>query len=137
LNYNEQEWIYFQHRALLQTFAVDYAKQNGLWIVAKECQRTPLQAWANSLVAKTFIIAIAPDGTKEKFPDAVGGVGKSQSQHLKSLADDWYIWKDGADVTEIMSKPLGDYWKSLDPLNRFGGDFVHPRPDWYHYERNI
>lgn len=33
-------------------------------------------------------------------------------------------------------KPLGDFWKSLDPRNRWGGDFVHPRPDSDHFELN-
>ncbi len=30
-------------------------------------------------------------------------------------------------------KPLGDYWESLDPLNRWGGRF----DDGNHFERNL
>jgi hypothetical protein len=29
-------------------------------------------------------------------------------------------------------KPLGDYWKSLDPLNCWGGDFK-PKADGNHF----
>lgn len=138
MNYVVEQWKYFQDRAKLQVFAVDYAIQNAYFIVAKECLRTPLQAFANSQPADTKITAMPPIGALVPYQDPVGGVGKSQSQHLKGLADDWYIFKDGVDVTgEQTVRPLAEYWKSLDPLNRAGADFVHPRPDPYHFERNV
>ena len=53
--------------------------------------------------------------------------GKSQtldSMHLDRLAVDFNFFIDGRltyDYDDI--KPLGDYWVSLNPKNRWGGDF--------------
>ena len=46
------------------------------------------------------------------------------SQHLKRLAVDFNVFIDGnwnQDWKKI--KPLGDYWESLHPKNRWGGDW--------------
>lgn len=53
--------------------------------------------------------------------------GKSQtmnSNHLRRMAVDFNIFKDG-NLTYNWDdiKPLGDYWESLDPANRWGGDW--------------
>lgn len=48
------------------------------------------------------------------------------SQHLKKLAIDFAVFKPGEDVPTYdwdSIKVLGDYWESLNPLNRWGGDF--------------
>tara|TARA_R110002051_G_scaffold297564_2_gene363975 strand:+ start:32379 stop:32735 length:357 start_codon:yes stop_codon:yes gene_type:complete len=53
--------------------------------------------------------------------------GKSQtmnSNHLRRLAVDFNVFKNGIltyDWEDI--KPLGDYWESLHPANRWGGDW--------------
>jgi peptidoglycan L-alanyl-D-glutamate endopeptidase CwlK len=54
--------------------------------------------------------------------------GKSrtmESRHLKSLAADIYFTK--GDLSPVETKhallPLGEYWESLHPLNRWGGNF--------------
>lgn len=45
------------------------------------------------------------------------------SQHLKKLAIDLNLIKDGRLATAKEIKPLGDFWESLDPLNRWGGSW--------------
>jgi hypothetical protein len=132
-----EQWKFFQDSAKLKVFAVDWAVKNGYTIVEKEVQRTQLQAWANGLMKNALVTAEWDDGTQAHFHEQVGGVGKTQSLHLNALARDWILFKDGKDVSskETM-KPLGEYWKSLDPVNRWGGDFILPRPDPYHFERN-
>lgn len=59
-----------------------------------------------------------------------------KSKHLDRLAIDLNIFKDGklCSVSEI--EPLGDYWESLCPLNRWGGRFSKLK-DGPHFERNI
>jgi hypothetical protein len=54
--------------------------------------------------------------------------GKSKirhSLHEDSVAADIYFFIDGVyqDKSE-QYKPIGDYWKSLDPKNVWGGDWV-------------
>lgn len=138
MSLSQEQWKFFQDISKLEDKAVEYANSIGAIIVAKERQRTPLQAWANSLPFGSKILAVTPDSQTIPYADAVGGVGKVQSQHLNSLAEDFILIKDGKDITSIETmQPLGDYWKSLDPLNRWGGDFIHPRPDPYHFERFV
>ncbi|WP_169976235.1 M15 family metallopeptidase [Campylobacter sp. RM16191] len=66
--------------------------------------------------------------------------GKSKtmnSNHLKRCAVDLHIFKNGnwlmtkADLQEI-----GDYWESLSPENRWGGNF-RSFVDTPHFERNV
>lgn len=53
--------------------------------------------------------------------------GKSKtmnSNHLRRLAVDFNVFKNGNltyDWNDI--KPLGDYWETLHPANRWGGDW--------------
>ena len=53
--------------------------------------------------------------------------GRSQtmnSQHLKRLAVDFNVFINGNwNQDWELIKPLGDYWESLHPKNRWGGDF--------------
>jgi hypothetical protein len=52
--------------------------------------------------------------------------GKSktmQSLHLKRLAIDLNIFIDGQLCTAKEIKPLGIYWESLNPKNRWGGSW--------------
>lgn len=53
--------------------------------------------------------------------------GKSttmNSKHLMCLAADISLWKDNIYLTATPDyKPLGDYWKSLDPMCVWGGDW--------------
>lgn len=45
------------------------------------------------------------------------------SQHLKKLAIDLVLLIDGKVATREQIKPLGDYWESLNPKNRWGGNW--------------
>ncbi len=46
------------------------------------------------------------------------------SRHLQRLAGDLLLFKNGTYLTTKPDyTPLGQYWKSLDPLNRWGGDW--------------
>lgn len=60
------------------------------------------------------------------------GYGHANSNHKRRLALDINLFKDGEylDMTED-HRPIGEFWKSLDPLCRWGGDFS--RPDGNHY----
>lgn len=61
------------------------------------------------------------------------GSGSGNSLHPDRLAVDLNLFRDGRFLT--LSKdhaPLGAYWKTLNPLCRWGGDF-HPKPDGNHY----
>lgn len=63
---------------------------------------------------------------------AAEGKGISNSLHLKKLAIDLNLFKDGVWLKDSRDhKPLGEYWKSLHPLCRWGGDFS--KPDGNHY----
>lgn len=64
------------------------------------------------------------------------GVKKSyssaNSSHKERLAIDLNLFKNGSYLTTTEAhKPLGDYWKSLHPDCRWGGDFKSP--DGNHY----
>jgi hypothetical protein len=68
------------------------------------------------------------------------GIGIKESFHLKRMAIDFNLFKDGAYLNDSEKhRPLGEYWESLSPRNRWGGNFKdkdgHPRPDGNHYER--
>lgn len=67
---------------------------------------------------------------------AINGKGIADSQHCKRLAIDLNLFINGQYKTATEDyKPLGEYWKSLNPLNRWGGDFTK-RPDGNHFETN-
>jgi hypothetical protein len=59
------------------------------------------------------------------------------SNHLRRLAIDLNFIQNGQIVSDksILQK-YGDYWKSLNPLNRWGGEFTTIY-DPGHYERNV
>ena len=60
-------------------------------------------------------------------------VGIKNSLHLIALAIDFNLFKDGKFLTRSEDhRQLGEYWKGLHPLNRWGGDFKS-RPDGNHY----
>jgi hypothetical protein len=61
----------------------------------------------------------------------------SNSMHLKRCAIDLNFFKDG----ELIGKrepliPVGEFWQSLNPKNRWGGNFKNI-VDCPHFERNV
>lgn len=59
------------------------------------------------------------------------------SKHLQRLAVDFNLFQDGVLLqTKEDFKLLGEYWKSLDPLNRWGGEDFGDFIDAPHFEYN-
>lgn len=53
-----------------------------------------------------------------------------KSRHLVRMAGDLNVFKDGKYLTTVEEmEPLGRYWESLGPKNRWGGNFDR---DWSH-----
>lgn len=95
---------------------INYADTIGYEVSLEEVKRSQAQANAN----------------------AASGAGISNSLHLLGLAADLnlYINGDWQQNSEAF-RPLGDYWKTLHPLARWGGDFRdrlgRPKPDGNHF----
>jgi len=65
--------------------------------------------------------------------DAQKGTGIVDSLHCKRLALDFNLFHNGLYLAQTDDyKQFGEYWKSLHPLNRWGGDFK--RGDGNHIE---
>jgi hypothetical protein len=66
--------------------------------------------------------------------------GKSKtakSKHLERLAIDFNFFVNGQLTYDKKTiQPLGDYWESLHPANRWGGSFTS-FIDTPHFERNV
>lgn len=95
----EHQWAFLQDVGKLIVFAA----MKGFVLTAGEMYRTPEQQ-------KIYF-----DQKKTKTMN---------SQHGKRLAVDFNFFVDGKltwDFAKI--KVLGDYWESLNPINRWGGDF--------------
>jgi len=59
------------------------------------------------------------------------------SNHLKRLAIDLNFFKDGQIIWDKgILAPLGAYWETLNPKNRWGGNFKS-LVDCPHFERNV
>lgn len=59
------------------------------------------------------------------------------SNHLKRCAIDLNFFKDGKIIWDRQTiAPLGKYWESLSPKNRWGGNFKS-LVDCPHFERNV
>ena len=69
--------------------------------------------------------------------DAKNGVGIKDSLHCERLALDLNLFNAvGTYYTDAVQwKRFGEYWESMDPKNRWGGNF--PRGDANHFERHI
>lgn len=65
--------------------------------------------------------------------NAQQGKGIVNSLHSRRLAVDFNLFKGGLyQPRSELYAPLGEYWKSLDPANCWGGDF-RPTPDGNHF----
>jgi len=63
--------------------------------------------------------------------NAANGIGIKNSLHCKRLAVDLNIFRQGIYLSNTEAyTPFGEYWESLDPLNRWGGRFK----DGNHFE---
>lgn len=90
---------------------IDHAIALGFEVVIGEVQRTQAQADAN----------------------AKSGKGIARSLHVEKLAIDLMLFRGGKYLTKTEDyQMLGDFWKTLDPACRWGGDFK-TRPDGNHF----
>jgi len=68
--------------------------------------------------------------------NAKQGRGSKNSLHIVRLAIDLMLFKDGEYLTTTERyRPLGEYWKSLHPDNKWGGNFT--RADGNHFSRGF
>jgi len=90
---------------------ITWAYENGFELTFGDAYRSPEQAAAN----------------------AKAGTGIANSVHTQRLAVDLNLFLDGVYQTETAAyKPLGDYWVTLDPDARWGGNFTS-RKDGNHF----
>ena len=95
---------------LLKAKLIEWAYANGYELTDGEAWRTPEQAAWN----------------------AQHGSGIANSLHCERLAQDYNLFKGGVLLeTKEDYQPLGDYWKTLDPDCRWGGDFHKPDSDHF------
>lgn len=66
---------------------------------------------------------------------AQGKTKAKTSNHTRRLAIDLNVFKGGSMATLDQIRPLGQFWESLNPLNRWGGNFSTIK-DGPHFERN-
>ena len=93
-----------------QHFLIAFVYKSGYELTFGEAYRTAEQAALN----------------------AKAGTGIKNTLHGMRLAVDWNLFKDGVYLTDSDShRQFGTFWKTLHPLNRWGGDFS--RPDGNHY----
>lgn len=104
-----------------EAFLNDFAKlvlwcfENGYTATEGEGYRTPEQAKLNAAKSKGIV----------------------NSLHCDRLAHDINLFKGGVYISDSDGhRPVGEYWKSLDPANRWGGDFKRLK-DGNHYSRSI
>lgn len=92
---------------------IHYAYASGFELTFGEVLRRPAVAVAN----------------------AAAGTGIANSLHRLSLAVDFNLFKSGVYLTDSEThRSLGDYWKTLDPLCRWGGDFASKDGNHYSIE---
>lgn len=95
---------------------IEYATAQGWMVTGGELYRTPEQQaiYVNTGRSKTL-----------------------NSNHLKRLAIDLNFFKDGKIIWDKATlAPLGAFWESLNPKNRWGGNFKS-LVDCPHFERNV
>ena len=79
-------------------------------------------------------------GDAYRSPKAFGGMGEKApygrwtSAHKQRLAVDLNLFRHGVYLEDTEHhRPIGEYWKALHELNRWGGDFSNK--DGNHYAR--
>lgn len=69
---------------------------------------------------------------REANANAESGAGISNSLHLEGLAGDLIRYDNGVPMKDSAAyKAIGEKWKSMHPLNCWGGDFH--KPDGGHF----
>jgi hypothetical protein len=94
---------------LIGTF-IEWVYQNGYELTFSEAYRSP----------------------QEAALDAQTGAGIANSLHTQRLAIDLNLFRNGVLLASVDDyRPLGDYWKGMHELARWGGDFSRPDADHF------
>lgn len=124
----------------LQGQLIAWAYDNGYELTEGEGYRTNEQALIYSLDKPRLnaLIAILKSNAfydlAQTLEDNRAGAGVKLSYHGKRLAVDFNVFKNGVYLTDTKDlDPLGTFWKSLDPLCRWGGDFKKPDGNHFSY----
>jgi len=71
--------------------------------------------------------------TEQAQWNAARGIGIANSLHCQRLAIDLMLFKDGVYCSDSEAyRPFGEYWVTLNSLNRWGGSFT--KKDGNHFE---
>lgn len=87
-----------------------------------------------------------PDVTEKYYQEHGLSTAKVNAHGERRAHDIWFYTvpdmkliteqTHGRDGVRAVLKPIGDYWKSLSPLNIWGGDWEDPF-DPYHFQRRL
>lgn len=92
---------------------IDWAFENGYEVTGDQWERSTTAAAEN----------------------ASSGAGIIDSLHTLKLAIDLNLFRDRILLESVEGyKPIGEYWKTLDLLARWGGDFSKPDADHFSLE---
>lgn len=92
-----------------------------------------LMSWALEQPGYELRLGEAARSKEEAERLAKTGAGIANSVHRERLAIDLMLDIHGIYQKETEGyRPMGEYWKTLHPLARWGGDF-HSRPDGDHF----
>lgn len=113
-----------------------FANGNGLGIRMGECFRTDEQALIYALTnPKKVLLVNALKGLGfTELAAAINnntGTGIVKTLHGLKLAVDLNVFRNGDWAEKFDYMMLARYWKTLDPENRWGGDFS--KADIYHF----
>lgn len=114
-------------------------ERRGWTAAGGELKRSDEQAEINAMGEdnRKKLAGIAVEHGFTQFAEAVLNNGKANgirlTEHGNKLALDLDLFINGEyQATSEAHRPLGEHWKTLHPLARWGGDF-QPRPDGNHY----
>lgn len=108
---------------------IEYAYSIGIELTFGEAHRTTSQGLLNY---HGYEVRPSRDGGIELLKSRKLS-NTLQSLHLDRLAVDFNFFIEGKLTYDFEKvKPLGDYWESLHPKNRWGGDFNgNDKPDGF------
>lgn len=109
-----------------------------------------LRAYAKGQGFRSVISEVARTEAQQAIYVKTGRSQTMKSNHLRKLAADLEFFRDGVWINGLAVKdclaalaPLGKFWESLHPLNRWGGNFdknwdkIDSFVDAPHFERNV
>jgi len=124
---NDVQWTFFQNLGTFLSFVRDHLP--NLWT----CRGRTL--WRDPKLQLLYDFQDELCGTKQI-------TNTQESQHELGLAIDIDFFYDGDYIREPTAEQqttlfhLGEFWKSLHPQNKYGGDWPRLR-DWGHFEMRV